>query len=294
MSVILVTGASRGIGAVLADNLASLGHTVFAGIRTPQTNWELRETRGDIRPLELDVTEPAQIREAITKIVFDEGGLDVLINNAGVGWFAPAEEMSELVLRTTMETNFFGAVRCTQEVLPLMRRSGSGQIIMISSLAAARGLPLESAYCASKSALEAYAESVRYEARRFGINVSVIEPGITDGGLSTSIPDPQARSTSAYQPLIDHTFQYYEAAQAQRESAELVVDCVSSILKGQSSEFRYRLGKLAPVIESAVRAPDGEAESIVRAALEVDWWIDGRTPPISNPNGDVDRERYSR
>ncbi len=275
MSVILVTGASRGIGAVLANNLATLGHTVYAGVRKPQENWDLREARGDIRPLVLDVTDPVQIREAVSAIVLNEGGVDVLINNAGVAWFAPAEEMSDYVLRTTMETNFFGAVRCTQEVLPLMRRNRSGQIIMISTLAAARGLPLESAYCASKSALEAYAESLRHEVVRFGINVSVVEPGITDGGLSTSIPDPEAKSSSAYQPLLDHTFDYYEGAHATRESAELIVDCVSSILKGEESAFRYRLGELAPVIESAVRASGHQAESIVRTALGIDWWVKG-------------------
>ena len=215
MSIVLITGASRGIGAHLARQLAAQGHTVYAGMRQPAVDIPGNADCSDeIRPIRMDITRESDIKAAMETIVAQCGRLDLLINNAGVAWFAAAEEMSSQVLRDTMETNFFGAVACTRAALPVMRAAGSGTVIMISSLASAVGLPLESAYCASKSALNAFAESLRLEVAPFGVRVAIIEPGITTGGLSTSIPDPAAPDESAYQALVDHTFKFYDAAQA--------------------------------------------------------------------------------
>ncbi len=279
MGVVLVTGAGRGIGARLTRGLAAKGHTVYAGLRSAATTHELEDAPGDVRLAPCDVTSPDDARELVARAVDECGRIDALVNNAGVAWFAPAEEMSEHVLRTTLETNLVGAIRTTQCVLPTMRAQGSGQIVMISTLAAATGLPLESAYCASKAGLEAFAESLRHEVSRFGVGVSVIEPGITEGGLSTSIPDPGAPAHSAYTALLDHTHAFYDGAQSELESPQLVVDAVAAVLDGSAEGFRYRLGVTGPLIEQVVRAGDREGEALVREALGIGWWADGAAAP---------------
>ncbi len=275
MAIVLVTGASRGIGAETSRTLARAGHTVYAGMRKPTPFEEPDGTRSSVRTVPLDVTAPSEVREAVTRILEEEGRIDALVNNAGVAWFVPAEEMSDAVLRSTFETNFFGAVRCTRAVLPVMREQGAGRIVMMSTLAAATGLPLESAYCASKSALEAFAESVRHEVAPFGIDLAVVEPGITEGGLSTSIPDPGAPRASAYRPLLDHTFAYYEAAQAELEPASLVAETVEGIVSGRVGGFRHRLGRLGPVIDEIARAEEPQATAMVREALGIEGWCTG-------------------
>ncbi len=276
MGTVIVTGASRGIGAATAEALAQDGHVVYAASRRPERS-DAGAAR--LRPLEMDVTAADSVARAVARVVEERGGVDALVNNAGVAWFAPGEEMSEHVLRTTMETNFFGAVRCTQAVLPIMRRQGRGEIVMISTLAAATGLPLESAYCASKSALEAFAESVRHEVARFGVGLWVIEPGITEGGLSTSTPDPEAPAVSAYRPLLDHTFAYYEAAQAELDSPALVAEAVGRVIDGRAEEFRVRLGTLGPVVDELVGLPDPQGRAMLEEALGIRWWREGEPAP---------------
>lgn len=281
MSIVLVTGANRGIGACITRRLASAGHTVFAGMRRPSESSDLTGADGDIRPIRLDVTREDSVNEAVATIGEQAGAPDVLVNNAGVAWFAAAEEMSEAMLRQTMETNFFGAVRCAQAVLPGMRRRGSGHIITISTIAAAVGLPLESAYCASKSAIEAFSESLRIEVARFGVNVSVIEPGITEGGLSTSVADPEAPPSSAYAALQEHTFGFYEASQAALESPDLINDAIEALLKDPRPAFRVRLGQYAPLVSALHAAPEADAEVMLREALAIEWWQKGTERPAA-------------
>lgn len=278
MAVCFVTGASRGIGEHVVTSLAEAGHVAYAGMRNPSAFREKPGLEG-LRPLRLDVTDPVEVKAAVAQIIDECGRIDVLINNAGVAWFSPAEEMSSRVLQETMETNFFGAVSCTQEVLPLMRKQGSGRIIMMSSLAGLLGLPLESAYCASKSAIEAYAESLRQEVLRFGIHVSVIEPGVTVGGLSTSIPDPEAPPQSSYQALLDHTFAYYEAEQANAESPALVADTVRTILEARAPAFRHPVGAMAATVMQVLELPEAAREAALRDALEISWWCEGAANP---------------
>ena len=151
MSNVLITGANRGIGAAITRHLASCGHTVFAGTRQPDAIDSAILDCGDVRPLRLDVTSQAHVDDAVDKINGTTTGVDILINNAGVAWFAAAEEMSEFVLRTTLETNFFGAVRCTRAVLPGMRAQGSGHVIMLSSIAAATSRSPRQSFASSKA-----------------------------------------------------------------------------------------------------------------------------------------------
>lgn len=281
MSIVLVTGANRGIGAAITRSLAAAGHTVFAGRRNPDGPSELADAAGDIRPVTLDVTDGTSVQRAIDTVVEQAGALDVLVNNAGVAWFAAAEEMSEHVLRRTMETNFFGAIACTQAALPVMRRQHGGHVITISSIAAAVGLPLESAYCASKSAVEAFSESLRHEVAPFGIAVSVIEPGITEGGLSNSAADPFAPPRSNYAALLTHTFDFYAASQDALESPALITETIAALLDDPTPPFRVRLGHYAPFVDQLQAAPEADAAAMLREALGIGWWHDGDVRPAA-------------
>ncbi len=280
MSVVLVTGASRGIGAQIALHLAEVGHTVFAGLRDPSVH-ALDGAVGDVRPLVLDVTDPVHAQVAVEVIMSQEGRIDALVNNAGVAWFAPGEEMSEHVLRTTFETNFFGAVRLTQQALPQFRAQGHGRIAMVSTLAAVTGLPLESAYCASKSALEAFSESLRHEVGRFGVDLAVIEPSVTKGGLATSVEDPAGRPDSVYRPLLEHTMAVY--ASMEQDGPELVAEAVRRFIEGDDLRFRIPLGSMAPVLDAHRAAAPDRADEILRSALGIEWWPAGKAAPSDAP-----------
>lgn len=281
MSVFFITGASRGIGAYTSRFFAAQGHTVYAGVRKPDADHELDAAEGDIRIVALDVTAQESVNAAVNLISAEAGGVDVLVNNAGVAWFAAAEDMSEWVLRQTMETNFFGAIRCAQSVLPMMRKRGQGHIITISSIAAVSGLPLESAYCASKRAIESYSESLRHEVARFGVNVAVIQPGITAGGLSNSVPDPKAPTKSAYTDLLEHTFDFYAAAQHELESPALICAAIQTTLANSQPEFRLRLGRFGELVNAMEKMPPREADKLLAQSLGIEWWHQGSARPVA-------------
>ncbi|GAB2697602.1 SDR family oxidoreductase [Mucilaginibacter koreensis] len=170
--VILVTGASSGIGLACANALQAAGHTVYGSARSLS-----RLANVSFKPIELDVTDDASAKNAIDKIVSAEGKLDVLVNNAGNGVAGPAYAMPVEDAKKQFEVNFFGVVRMCSAVLPGMIKSNAGMIVNISSLAGLFGLPYQSMYSASKYAVEGYSESLRMELRKTGIKIVVINPG---------------------------------------------------------------------------------------------------------------------
>ncbi|MGB2341421.1 MAG: SDR family oxidoreductase [Flavobacteriaceae bacterium] len=171
--VVLVTGASSGIGKSIATHLHSLGHRVYGTSRSPK-----KYTEDFPFPLlELDVTQPKSIVQFVSEINKKEAGVDVLINNAGVGITGPVEETSIEALRNNFETNFFGPLAMVQQLLPLMRKQGKGTIINITSIAGYMGLPFRGGYSASKGALNIISEALRMEVAAQGITVMTLAPG---------------------------------------------------------------------------------------------------------------------
>jgi len=128
--------------------------------------------------LKLDVTDDKSVKEAIERIVNEQGKIDVLVNNAGYALLGPLEDLSIQEVKEQFETNVFGVIRVTKEILPIMRRQLHGTIENISSIAGRIGFPLTSAYVSSKFALEGLSESIAYEVEQFGIKVILIEPGV--------------------------------------------------------------------------------------------------------------------
>ncbi len=175
---VLITGASSGIGAACALDLAARGFRVFAGVRK-QSDGEklLRESKGNLEPVRLDVTEPHSIEASAAKLseLLGDSGLAGLVNNAGIVQAGPLELISPADFRRQFEVNVFGAHAVTQSVLPLLRRA-KGRLVFVGSISGKITPPYWGAYAASKHALEAMADAWRMELRTWGIPVSIIEP----------------------------------------------------------------------------------------------------------------------
>lgn len=173
-----ITGASRGLGATLARELLAAGHRVVA---TGRNLGQLRQALGPdgarLLSVELDVADPAQARAAVALAVASFEAIDVLVNNAGYGQMGFFEETGAAEQRAQFDTNVFGMFNVTQAVLPGMRAARRGRIFNLSSLGGLLGAELASLYCASKFAVEGFSESLAKEVARFGIFVTLIEPG---------------------------------------------------------------------------------------------------------------------
>ncbi|MDE0653245.1 MAG: oxidoreductase [bacterium] len=173
--VVLITGASAGIGREAAILMAKTGHTVYAGARRADRLAELAEH--GITPVEMDVSEGDDNERAVDRVIAAEGRIDVLINNAGFGLNGPVEDIPIDDARYQFEVNLFGLAQLTQLVLPHMRAQGSGRIVNVSSVVGRVFLPLGAWYNATKHALEGWSDCLRYETAPFGIQVVVIQPG---------------------------------------------------------------------------------------------------------------------
>lgn len=169
--VVLVTGASRGIGTAIAQKFVQGGYQVFGTTRQSSPGGTVG------RVLRLDVQDEESIKECVNAVLAQAGRIDFLINNAGISIYGAIEELSLAQIKDVFETNFFGVVRMTQAVLPTMRRQASGRIINIGSLAGFLPMPYQAAYAASKHALAGWTETLDLEVRRFGIRAILIQPG---------------------------------------------------------------------------------------------------------------------
>src|SRR6201994_4791466 len=170
--VILVTGASSGLGLATATALAAQGHAVYGAARSID-----KVKNASFSTIQLDVTDDASVKAAVDKIIAAEGQIDVLINNAGNGITGPLYAMPVDLAKKQFEVNFFGVVRMCSAVLPHMIEKKSGLVINIGSLAGLFGLPYQGLYAASKFAIEGYSESLRMELRSTGVKVTVVNPG---------------------------------------------------------------------------------------------------------------------
>jgi NAD(P)-dependent dehydrogenase (short-subunit alcohol dehydrogenase family) len=178
---IVITGASSGFGGAAARAFADRGDRVWGAMRdtagrNAAKKAELESYSARIAVAEMDVNSDASVAEGFARILA-EGPVDILINNAGVMYIGMTEAYSVEQAREQMDTNYFGAIRAMQAVLPSMRAAGSGLIINTSSIAGRVSVPFFGTYCATKHALEAYSQSLRYEVAPFGVDVALVEPG---------------------------------------------------------------------------------------------------------------------
>ncbi len=171
-----MTGASRGIGEATARYFLDRGWCVAAAMRTPSQSALGPSNR--LRLYEMDVMSGASVRAAMEAAIADFGRIDVVVNNAGLCVVGALEELSEDDDQRVLDTNVLGAMRVTRAALPHFRACGGGRIVNVSSMCGQMTLPLYSAYCASKWALEGFSESLAFELRSHGIKVKIVEPGV--------------------------------------------------------------------------------------------------------------------
>ena len=198
MASVLITGTSKGIGFEAALAFGRAGHQVHATMRNPSQSPVLAETAArenlPITVSAMNVDSDQSVSEGIAAIVKSHGPIDVLVNNAGVEGRGSVEELQLAEFRAIMETNYFGALRCIQALVPQMRQRGSGCIINVSSVAGRISNPPLTSYCASKWALEALSEGLAGEMRTFNVRVAIVEPGIIDTAMARRIEKPTTES----------------------------------------------------------------------------------------------------
>ena len=240
MAKVLITGTSKGIGYETALLLARAGHEVIATMRNPgpcDLEKVATEARLPVTVLPLDVDDDASVAEAFGTL---RGSIDVLVNNAGIYSIDAVEDESLEKFRRVMETNYFGAVRCAKQVLPSMRKRGSGRIINVTSIAGRIALPASSAYAASKFALEAFTESLAQEVSGFGIKVALVEPGIIDTPMATTNLPPGAADT--VYPHGRRVRAFFTSPNRGEASPTLVGEMIRYVIERDDPRLRFPVG----------------------------------------------------
>jgi short-subunit dehydrogenase len=236
--VVLITGASSGIGKSMAVFLSEKGFNVYGTSRNPQKTEVLPFTM-----IALDVLKKDTIQIAIEQIIQQEGKIDVLINNAGMGITGPIEDTPTDEMRRVFDTNFFGAIDVMKAVLPTMRAQKSGLIINITSIAGYMGLPFRGVYSATKGALELISEATNMEVQQFGIHVVTIAPGdfatnIAAGRYHTPVFENSAYKKS-YQQNLDLMNSHVDSGMNPLAMAEQVY----KIINNPTPKIHYKVGK---------------------------------------------------
>jgi len=246
--VALVTGSSSGIGFETALLLSKSGFHTYASMRNLEKSKNITEIVNTenlpLRVIQLDVNDDISVKNAINKIIAENGRIDVLINNAGYGLFSPIEDITLDQVKEQFETNFFGVVRLVKEVLPVMRKQRNGIIVNVSSGVGRVAIPVSSAYVATKFALEGLSESMRYELKEFGINIIIIEPGVirTNFVENMKTAGTRSRSESPYADLIGRTLKGFGGLMDNSSPPKLVAEAILNAITSKEPEIRYVVG----------------------------------------------------
>ena len=259
--VVLITGTSSGFGRIIAEVLARKGYHVFATMRNVKTSnsesaRQIEELAAreslSLQSLELDVTDDVSVERAVSKTVLQTGRIDVLVNNAGFGVMDLAETVTLAQAQRQFDTNFFGVLRMNRAVLPAMKRQGSGLLLHISSGAGRLVIPGMGMYCASKFALEAIAETYRYELAALGIDSVVLEPGAYGtpilGKLEKGLDADRKNGYGAMAEVPERLKAYIGSS---RGNPTEIADSVLQIIEtppGQR-QLRYRVGPGGPGVQ---------------------------------------------
>lgn len=254
---VLITGATDGLGYALALLLAKRGYRVFAAGRSPERLAKIaaiaRENRFAMEGVPLDVCSDESVTRAVNNTLSNCGGLDVLVNNAGVNYTAAVEDLSMEDWRAQFETNVFGLLRVTRAVLPHMREQRRGRILMMSSVSGLVTAPTQGAYSASKHAVEAISNALRLELYPFGIDVVLIEPGYIVTGIQKTAAEfsrPYVEKNGPYSPLYARFLANVNASRAKSESTP--EDCARVMLhaiEARSPKPRYGVTRLARTVK---------------------------------------------
>jgi NAD(P)-dependent dehydrogenase (short-subunit alcohol dehydrogenase family) len=266
MKIAVVTGTSTGIGLSTSLHLARNGYRVFAGMRNTAKAGELRKAADEaslpIDVVQLDVCDADSVRAAFESVQDQGGPVDLLVNNAGIGGASPLELTPEAEHKQMFETNYFGAVRCIQAVLPSMRQRQSGCIVNITSAVGLQATPNQIAYSASKWALECLGEALAHEIYRFGVRVVNVEPGV----IMTNIFENSAAQTrydkaSPYQPLMRRNGKVFAAGFKRAVPPQAVADVILDAITTDDYRLRWPVGA------------DAEGFMAARHSIPAEAWV---------------------
>ena len=265
--VILITGASSGFGKVTAQALAGKGYVVY-GTSRRIANGNI----GQIRMLIADVTDENSVRSAVNRIMDEQGHIDVLINNAGMGIGGALEMATDEEISSQMDTNFMGMVRMCRAVLPIMRKQRQGKIINISSIAGRIAVPYQGFYSASKFAIEGYSEALSMEVYPFGIKVCVVEPGDFNTGFTDNRNISEAtRVNTDYKESFLKSLEIIEKEERNGCHPKKLGHAICKIVARKNPPFRTKVGPLVQVLFAKSKSwlPD----SVMQYALRIFYAI---------------------
>lgn len=262
MPTAFITGTSTGIGREAALHFARQGYRVFAGARNPAAV----EEHPNIVAVKLDVDQDQSVRDAVDGVRREAGSIDVLVNNAGVGFAGAVEHVPLEKVRAGFETNFYGAVRMMQAVLPSMRERRSGTIVNVTSIMGRLTLGGHAFYAATKFALAAVSESLAIEMKPFGVRVAIIEPGVVLTPIwnkaEASMPEGHA-----YGLAMGRLWRLFEAQLADGTMPDSVARAIYEAVQTPAPKLRYTVG------------PDAEVMAAARDRLSAAEWADLQSEP---------------
>ena len=269
--VILITGGSSGIGYDSAIALAKQGHKVYTAARRVEMMEPLKEY--GIVPLSLDVTDDSSMQECVKSVLDAEGRIDVLVNNAGYGYFGAIENVAMEEARKQLDVNVFGLARMCQLVLPTMRGQHSGRIINIASIAGRATMYFGGWYNVSKYAVETFSDALRMETKPFGIDVSMIEPGgiKTNWGIIAADHLAESSKGTPYEAEGLREAETMRKAYSMRllSKPSVVARAISKAVNSRRPRARYRVGFGAHTLLSDLpeRASFPDGKSLAGLAL---------------------------
>lgn len=267
--VVLITGATSGMGALSSKFLADNGYTVYAGTRDKNAPFG----NGNLKNIYIDVTKTDSIKKAVDTIIENEGKIDVLVNNAGYGLLATLEEGTDEEIFKQFDVNVFGLIKTTREVLPYMRAAKSGVIINISSFLGKMGLPLLSHYNASKYAVEGIVDSLRFETLPFGVRVHSIQSGLFGTNFVKKGLVANAQTTgenSPYKELVAHFVPIVAKAINEGPSPQPIADAIKMIIEDENAPIAVPVGAEATTfVPMRKELSDEEFEQKVKETFSI-------------------------
>jgi short-subunit dehydrogenase len=267
--VVLITGATTGIGKETAIYLAKSGYIVYGAGRRENKLQEL--TQHGIQPIQMDVTNNASMVSGVQKIIQQQGRIDILINNAGFGSYGAIEDVSLDDAKYQLEVNVFGAARLIQLVLPYMRNRHFGKIVNITSIGGKMATPFGGWYHASKFALEGLSDSLRNEVKSFGIDVIVIEPGGVESEWAGIANENLLKNSaqSAYKGLAIKITKRLEETVAKNAKAIVIAKLIHKAITTSKPKARYAAGYMAkPVLTAKKLLSDRMFDKVLMSQLQ--------------------------
>ncbi len=235
--VVLITGGSSGIGKSIGEYLHHKGFVVYGTSRNPE-----RITTSIFPLIAVDVREVQSIQKAVAEVISKAGGIDIVINNAGVGITGPIEEIPTEEIKNNFETNLFGPIEVMKAVLPQMRAQQSGLIINITSIAGYMGLPYRGIYSASKGALELITEALRMEVKSFGIQITNVAPGDFATNISAGRFHAPLIKGSTYEIPYGTTLKMMDAHVDLGSNPDQMAAAIWAIIQNPSPKIHYKVG----------------------------------------------------